>query len=749
MRNIFLFLLVICSTLAPRLFAQTRHALVIGIDQYQPAGGKSAIQPGSGRSGFANLDGCKNDAEAMKTLLISRFGFLPGSIREVYNQEATRKRIMDEMRNIAEKAGKEDIVFIFYAGHGSQQPNSFSPENDKMDETIVPADAWQSEISDIRDKEQRVMYNAILSKGAKLTVILDCCHSGSMSRGGEPVYSRPKFRKIDKSNLDAKDPGTAPLPETVGGDRFLLISAAQDYELAAEAVDDDGVPHGAFSLAMMKALGQSSATISAGNLFGAVRNILKSNGVAQEPQIVCTDKRLGENLLGFAPGTLTNKTVVSLRTRPGSAALEISAGSGLGLRKGNEFCVVGDTATVVKVENVMSVASATVKWVRGDQSKLKPGQFLELINWVSEEKPLLSIYVPANPFQYADVQKVAAQFSTLRAKDPEKWVDNLNKVIPELSAWYLNGKLEMQLNGELLSNIGWKDLEAAVKKPGVKHAIFYLPVPVELKAGLGKYFLPGTSYQLTANPMEAQYHVTGSVNGDGTLAYYLMNKAGSAKDSLEALPNETDRQNLKSIEAEVVDGVSYKLFEYAVRIGRVRGWLQVGGPANSDFPYQLVVVRKDGSIAGPEGLKFKENATLKLIPSVGFDPQTSYVKPKFIYAFAIERTGRMLLLYPERGSGDRFPEKLAGGGVEKEKELGNFDISEPVGTDNFFVLAVTEPISNPQTIFNQDGVYTSRNASLKGLLDPLINMGTRSVKLGRTETGNNWNLLRLSLRSTH
>lgn len=749
MRSIFGFWVLILSFLLQDTYAQTRHALVIGIDQYEPSGGKAAIQPGSGRSGFANLDGCKNDAEAMKTVLISRFGFAPGSIREVYNQDATRKRIMDEMSIIAEKAGKDDVVFIFYAGHGSQQPNSLSPENDKLDETIVPADAWKSEISDIRDKEQRVMYNAILSKGAKLTVILDCCHSGSMSRGGEPVYGRPKFRKIEKSNLDAKDPGAAPLPETVGGDRFLLISAAQDYELAAEAADEDGVPHGAFSLAMMKALGQSSPSISVGNLFTAIRNILKSNGVAQEPQIVCTDKRMDENLIGLAPGKMVNKTVVSLRTRSGGETLEISAGSGIGLRKGNEFCVVGDTATVVKVEAVTGVAGATVKWVRGDKTKLKPGQFLELTNWVSEEKPLLSIYVPSNPFQYSEVQKLSAQFNALRAKNPAKWVDNLNKVTPELSAWYYNGKLEMQVDGELISSAGWQDLEAAVQKAGVKHAIFYLPVPAELKTGLGKYFLPGTSYQITANPMEAQYHVTGSVNADGTPAYYLMNKASSAKDSLEALPNETDRQNLKNISAEEVDAVAYKLFEYAVRIGRVRGWLQVGGPSNNDFPYQLAVVRKDGSVAGPEGLKLAENATLKLLPAAGFDPKTSFVKPRYIYAFAIERTGRMILLYPERGSGDRFPAALAGGGVEKEKVLGNFDITEPVGTDNFFVLAVSEPISNPQAIFNQDGVYTSRNASLKGLLDPLINMGTRSVKLGRTETGNNWNLLRLGIRSSH
>lgn len=730
-------------------FSQNKHALIIGIDQYEPAAGPSAIQAGSGRSGFTNLDGCKNDAMAMKSILLSRFGFLQEHITEVYDQDATRQRIMDEASALAKRVEKDDIVFIFYAGHGSQQPNSLSPENDKLDETIVPADVWKNGIHDIRDKEKRTIYNSLLAKGAKLTVILDCCHSGSMSRSGEPVYSRPKFRKIDPTNLDAKDPGTAPLPETTGGDRFLIISAAQDYELASEAVDDNGIPHGAFSLAIMKALEQSSPAISVGNLFTAVRNILKSDGVAQEPQVVGTQKRLEENLLGIAPANLTNKTVVSLVKKPDAEVWEISAGTGLGLQKGNEFGVVGDTSTVVKIVVVSGVARASVQWVRGDKTKLKPGQLLELTNWVSEEKPLLSIYVPANPWTFTEVQKLASQFSTVRAKNAAKWIDNLNEIIPGLSAWYFEGKLNMQLNGELFSNVTWKDVETAVQKPDVKHAIFYLPVPNELKTGLGKYFLPNTSYQLTANPLDAQYHVTGSVNEDGTTSFFLMNKASSAKDSLEALPNETDRQILKSFAAEDVENVSQKLFEYAVRIGRVRGWLQVGGPSNNDFPYQLAVVRQDGAVAGPEGLKLNDNATLKLMPAPGFNAERSLAKPKYIYAFAIERTGRMVLLYPERGSGERFPASIAGGGMEKERVIGNFDITEPVGTDNFFVLAVNEPISNPQQIFNQEGVYTPRNASLKGLLDPLINMGTRSVKLGRTETGNNWNLLRLGIKSSH
>ncbi|MCU0387197.1 MAG: caspase family protein, partial [Chitinophagaceae bacterium] len=154
--------------------AQEKHALLIAINQYEPTGGIPKVNQTGLRSGFSNLDGCVNDALAMKSLLLSRFGFSNNTIREIYDQEATRKRIMDEVASLTERVKAGDHVFIFYAGHGSQQPNSLSPESDKLDETLVPADAWQNPFSDIRDKEQRVWYNNLLNKGANLTVIFDC-----------------------------------------------------------------------------------------------------------------------------------------------------------------------------------------------------------------------------------------------------------------------------------------------------------------------------------------------------------------------------------------------------------------------------------------------------------------------------------------------------------------------------------------------------------------------------------------------
>ncbi|MEX5669983.1 hypothetical protein ABFV57_34610, partial [Pseudomonas neuropathica] len=54
------------------LFAQNQNALVIGIDTYLPP--KDAKVSGN-RSGFTNLDGCKNDAMSMKSLIQNKYRF--------------------------------------------------------------------------------------------------------------------------------------------------------------------------------------------------------------------------------------------------------------------------------------------------------------------------------------------------------------------------------------------------------------------------------------------------------------------------------------------------------------------------------------------------------------------------------------------------------------------------------------------------------------------------------------------------
>jgi hypothetical protein len=215
--------------------AETRRALVIGIDDY--------LSPAD------NLAGAVNDAEAVACLLETpRFGFAVKDVVRLRNSDATRERILAEMRRLflqASAAG--DLAVLYVASHGAQMQNTLSPEQDKTDETIVPHP--KPKRADIRDKELGKILEEAARKGVRVTAILDSCHSGSMERG---LSRQERMRAL------APDPGAVaadkyvPDPVAAGA---LMLAAAQDFQTAAEALDASGTPHGAFTIALLQRWG--------------------------------------------------------------------------------------------------------------------------------------------------------------------------------------------------------------------------------------------------------------------------------------------------------------------------------------------------------------------------------------------------------------------------------------------------------------------------------------------------------------
>jgi hypothetical protein len=214
--------------------AETRRALVIGIDDY--------LSPAD------NLAGAVNDAEAVACLLETpRFGFAVKDVVRLRNSDATRERILAEMRRLfLEASAAGDLAVLYVASHGAQMQNTLSPEQDKTDETIVPHP--RPKRADIRDKELGRILEEAARKGVRVTAILDSCHSGSMERG---LSRHGRMRAL------APDPGAVAadpsVPDPVAA-VALMLSAAQDFQTAAETVDDSGQPHGAFTIALLQAL---------------------------------------------------------------------------------------------------------------------------------------------------------------------------------------------------------------------------------------------------------------------------------------------------------------------------------------------------------------------------------------------------------------------------------------------------------------------------------------------------------------
>jgi hypothetical protein len=209
---------IVCLILIPPAEAQTKRALLIGIDTYE-AKGKAISKPAgvAQRNDAANasrwdllewgnLDGSLNDVESVHELLASpKFAFAENNIHIVEEEKATREGILHAMKKyLLDEPNRGDTVVFYYAGHGSQRFNSLTDKPFHLDETLVPSDA-SSGAFDIRDKEIARLFNQIVDKGILLTAIFDSCHSGSIARG-IPVGSQGKARFLAYDTRDAKDP---------------------------------------------------------------------------------------------------------------------------------------------------------------------------------------------------------------------------------------------------------------------------------------------------------------------------------------------------------------------------------------------------------------------------------------------------------------------------------------------------------------------------------------------------------------
>src|SRR5690606_10174946 len=261
---------------------------------------------------WRNLDGCVNDAMAIRDLSISKYAFPASNITTLFNAEASRENIIANLEKLVATAKKGDVVFIYYAGHGSQVKNSLSKEADKKDETMVPADAWKEGVKDIRDKELAVYFNKLGDKGVLLTVIFDSCHSGSIGRGDNFLNDPPKTRYLADANYDAKDAFEPERPELKGA---LILSAAQDFEFAKEQRDENNIAHGAFTVAFLKAVQQLTPDASVTDIYNSLSAIMKYYGKTQEPVLAANADRRSGTLFALPKGAIKNKfTVASGRT---------------------------------------------------------------------------------------------------------------------------------------------------------------------------------------------------------------------------------------------------------------------------------------------------------------------------------------------------------------------------------------------------------------------------------------------------
>lgn len=147
-----------------------------------PTGRRRAVLVGINYAGTpAQLRGCVSDVKNVQSLLLHNLGWPADCIHILADDgqrtPPTRANIEDALEWLVEDAEAGDALFFHFSGHGAQQEDPRGFEEDGMNEAILPSD-YKSE-GLLTDDELDEFLVRCLPEGVRLTVVMDCCHSGT------------------------------------------------------------------------------------------------------------------------------------------------------------------------------------------------------------------------------------------------------------------------------------------------------------------------------------------------------------------------------------------------------------------------------------------------------------------------------------------------------------------------------------------------------------------------------------------
>lgn len=192
------------------------HGLFIGVDNYKSPE-------------FRRLKFAQRDAIVLRALFLDNFA---GKANLVLGPDATKDRILTEIRHIAETSTDDDIVVITFAGHGTRTHElaTYDTVPDRLAETSLPL---------------RELHELIETIPARLLlVVLDCCFSGGLL---DRILWRPESGYTSRSEQHSAEEA---LSRILGRGRVVLTASTRDDQ----AYENNELGHGLLSHYLITAL---------------------------------------------------------------------------------------------------------------------------------------------------------------------------------------------------------------------------------------------------------------------------------------------------------------------------------------------------------------------------------------------------------------------------------------------------------------------------------------------------------------
>ncbi|MBI1395749.1 MAG: caspase family protein [Betaproteobacteria bacterium] len=270
-----------------------RKAVLIGINRYRIPG--------------ADLRGCVNDVVNMQDVLVQFYGFDKSDIVTLTDYDATKKAMQKSIADLVRGGRKGDVLLLHYSGHGSNVPDANGDEADGRDEILCPTDLdWKDPLT---DDWLRATFDR-LRAGVSLTIVMDCCHSGSNTRAILPpdAPSIPRYlpnpwdmmaeesgrklrgqvrvgmRSASRAARRRSDVVNVDIPE-------VLIAGCRDTQTSADA-RIGGSFNGALTYNLDATIRSKKGRITCRDLHALTKGRLAKGGYSQVPQLEGRKPRL-------------------------------------------------------------------------------------------------------------------------------------------------------------------------------------------------------------------------------------------------------------------------------------------------------------------------------------------------------------------------------------------------------------------------------------------------------------------------
>lgn len=235
-------------------------AVIIGIDNYK---------------NVRQLRYAVNDAKAFYEYLIHHNQIPKENITLLLNKGASLTKLRSVLgTQLKRKAGKEDMVIIYYAGHGAAEKDSMSPDGDGLEKYLLPYDANPRDLYASALPMREIAHILSRIRSERLIFIVDSCYSGAS--GGRTIGLAGIRANISDAFLD----------RIARGKGRIILTASGANEVSSE---DDKLKHGVFTYFLLEGLRGKADTdkdglITVDEAYGYVsKHVPQATGQEQNP----------------------------------------------------------------------------------------------------------------------------------------------------------------------------------------------------------------------------------------------------------------------------------------------------------------------------------------------------------------------------------------------------------------------------------------------------------------------------------